>query len=260
MNTGHYSVIGYVPDPARQETLNIGAIVWSQSGYKLQIDEEAVARVVRENPKLERDALLYVESMLESKLDATVTNPEKDIPGVIGSQSGFPLAFSEPRFTALPDREALDASLAFLIDRVVRPRRRHGGPVTNAGEILKRELRPLLRQNVVEPNHVFTSTRTGRSRRVDFFANHGSHVAIDSVRLAVQRADEIGVRADAEAFKVFDIRGVNESINYLVMCEFAPDEELAPTNALARRVIEWAGGKVCDGPEEVMKRLTRLLR
>jgi hypothetical protein len=257
VNEGHYSVVGYMPDPARQETLNIGVLAWSPRGYRLQLDPEAIARVVRENPKLERDALLYVEAMLDQRLDSAVASPEQDIPRLIESQRGFPVSFSEARYTAIPEvgADPLGATVTDLVNRVVRPRRRHSGRGATAADQLERELRPLVRQRTVTANHIFKATNTGRSRRVDFYANSGTNIAIDVVRLAVQKADEISLRADAEAFKVFDIRGANSEIRYLVLCDFATDEDLQVTNGTAKRVIEWAGAEVLTSPGAVLSRL-----
>lgn len=68
MTPALYAVIRYIPDPARNEALNVGIVAWSEASCRLRIDDEAVARVVRENPHLEREALLYLEASLRDQL------------------------------------------------------------------------------------------------------------------------------------------------------------------------------------------------
>ena len=125
-------------------------------GYRLAIDDEAVARVVSENPRLERDALLYLLPMLERQLDSAVGNPDHDIPQFIQTQSGFPVVFSEARFTQLPQAsgDALGTAISDLVNRVVHPRRRHSGGSASLVDLLDRHLRPLVRQNIVSANYL----------------------------------------------------------------------------------------------------------
>src|SRR5438128_1096878 len=130
MRPANYSVIRYIADPARNEPLNLGIIVWTKEGFAAKIDENAVARVVRENPHLERDALLYVDGFIHQQLARTVPPFTKDgFLRVVAEQAGFPVSFSEPRYTTLSGEggQALEETLDRLLARIVRPGRRRGG-------------------------------------------------------------------------------------------------------------------------------------
>jgi hypothetical protein len=102
--------------------------------------------------------------------------------------------------------------------------------------MLERRLTPLMRREAVTRNHFFERTRTGVERRADFFADSDANVALDVLRLALQRADAIRERADAEAFKIYDVLEADNAIHeYVVFCEFGEDP------ALERRTGTLAG-------------------
>jgi hypothetical protein len=68
------------------------------------------------------------------------------------------------------------------------------------------------------------------------------------VRLAIKKAEDIQGRADAEAFKVYDIRRGNE-VRFVVYCDFSPDSAPEPANEAARKVIESTGAVVVTDAE-----------
>jgi hypothetical protein len=248
-----YSVIGYIPDPARGEALNVGIVAWNERGFVLRIDDQAVARVIRENPKLEKEALLYLEPTLYSAI-APSAPPfnEHRLMNFIEMQRGYPVLLSEPRSTTVEDgsERALVETADRLALRLVRPRRRSGGSAPNATQQLERQLKPLLRDNVVAKNHFFAESRTGVPRVVDFFANSGANVALDVLRLSIASADLIRVRSDAEAFKIMDVRERNNLSEYVVFCEFSETPESAQINANATRVLETSGARVVPSVED----------
>lgn len=123
-----FSVIRYMPDPGRGERLNVGVLVWTDDDFRLQIDQKAVQRVIRENPRLERDSLLYLDPSLHASLTADTPVREK-VETLLAEQKGFPTDFTEPRFTTVGDAGGLDQALEDLVGRVVRPKRRYGGAV-----------------------------------------------------------------------------------------------------------------------------------
>ena len=91
MSEAHYSVIRYIPDPSRGERLNIGILLWEDSAdYRLELDQKAIERVIRENPRLERDSLLYIEPMLSEQLSSAITPVPARIKGILDRQSGSP--------------------------------------------------------------------------------------------------------------------------------------------------------------------------
>jgi Protein of unknown function (DUF3037) len=250
MSEAQYSVIRYIPDPGRGERLNVGILVWGDDAYRLRLDDRAIERVVRENPLLERDALLYVAPMLTDALEATGGPASAAVEELLAAQKGFPIDLSEPRLTAVADGsgEALEATLQALTERVVRPRRRAGGGSSPIDQV-ERKLAPLVKQGAVSRNHFFAATRTGVTRTVDFFANANVNTALDVVQLELKRADEIRHRADAEAFKVFDLKDRND-VRFVVYCVFSDERGLRETNQNARQIIESIGAQVVTGLDE----------
>lgn len=256
MSDARYAVIRYVPDPGRGESLNIGILLWEEESadYRLRVDQEAIERVIRENPRLERDSLLYVEPMLQERLSSAVVPATSRIKSVLENIGGFPLDISEARFTTIgPDDAGLDITLDRLIDRIVHPKRRSGGG-PNPLKAMDRRLTPWIRKDQVARNHFFAQTKSGVPRAADFFANSGANVALDVVRLALQKADNIKLRADAEAFKVLDVLEAESQVNdYIVYCDFSEAEEFQETNDIARQVIAAQGAHVVSDPQEAVE-------
>jgi len=231
-----------MPDPGRGERLNVGVLVWTDDDFRLQIDQKAVQRVIRENPRLERDSLLYLDPSLHASLTADTPVREK-VETLLAEQKGFPTDFTEPRFTTVGDAGGLDQALEDLVGRVVRPKRRYGGGGLTPVQAVERQLRPLLVRGAVERGHFFQSSSSGVARTADFYANSSVNTALDALRLSVTKADDIRARADAEAFKVYDVMAKN-AVRYAVYCEFSDDRGLRETNESARQVIESTGANV----------------
>lgn len=251
MMSASYSVIRYIPDPGRGESLNVGILLWDTEAFQLRVDAKAIERVVRENPLLERDALLYVEPLLRERLSTQVGASVVDrIESFLTSQRGFPIELSEPRSTSVEPGTGLDVALERLARRIVRPKRRAGGRGTNPLQTLERRLRPLLEAGAVHRNYFFES-KTRVPRQADFYANSGGNVALDVLRLALAQGDAIRLRSDAEAMKVYDVLGANNPPNdYVVLCEFGNDPVLGETNENARTVIEAQGAKIVTDLDE----------
>lgn len=260
-----YSVVTYIADPRRNEPLNVGIVLWTPSALRLRIDAEAVARVIRENPHLERDALLYLEPYLQGLLTIGDGFDEQYLLQRLDNQRGFPALLSEARLTTLDADHpaAMEAALDRLLTEVVQIKRRRGGPRRNPVQVFARRFQPLIAQRLVERNHPFRASRTpGVPRTVDFFANSSVGLALETARLAVHKADEIRERADAKAWKIEDILLPNqEHINgFFVYCEFLPNEELAEVNDHARRTLEAAGATVMTDIEEAAAQIEDAVR
>ncbi|HET8565693.1 MAG TPA: DUF3037 domain-containing protein [Solirubrobacterales bacterium] len=263
MSEAHYSVIRYIPDPARGERLNIGILLWEEEAadFRLSLDEEAIKRVIRENPRLEQDSLLYVEPMLREQLASAVAPVTARIKTMLEKQSGFPLELADPLFTAIPTGEeletgqdGLDVTLDRLVKRIVHPKRRGHGGHPSPKELVASKLRPLINSEAVSRAYQVRA-KSGVPRQVDFFANSGANVALDVVQLAITKADEIRQRADAEAMKVIDLLGGSEVNDYFVYCQFADDRQLADVYGEARTVIEAQGARVLDDPDKAAEAL-----
>lgn len=257
MIPAHYSLIRYVPDSARGEQLNVGILAWTDQRMALELDERALDRVVRENPHLAKDALRDLHDRIQEEL-AEVGGPPPDmIASWLANQRGYPVVATESRYTTIDSGQddALDQTVERLLARIVRPRRRHGGPHADAAHILDRALQPYVRSRKILRDHRFAASRSGISRSVDYFANSGANVALDFVKLALAKPDEILRRADAEAFKIEDIRASND-ISVVVFCDVSTEEKVRDATADARRVISSVGAQLVtsvDGAADAMK-------
>ncbi len=263
MRPAHYAVIRYIADPARNEALNVGIIVWDEESYRLRIDADAASRIVRDHPFLERDALLSLEPHLSNRLETALEHaptPDKAIRDVIERQRGYPLSLTEPRLTTIltdtPD--GLDQTLGRLVQRLVMPKRRGGGGGLNPVAEVERHLRPFIRHHLVHQNWAFPASRSGVPRSADFFANSGANLAVDALGLAISSADEIRKRADAEAFKVEDVISANQ-VHYITYCHVADRPELEEAYSRAFKILRSAGAEVVTEPTAVEQRFSELL-
>lgn len=247
MSEATYCVVRYMPDPGRGENLNIGILLWEvdSAEYRLGFDQKAIDRIVSWNPHLERESLRYIEPMLNERLGSAIAPATARINAMIDHEGGFPLNFTEPRFTTVADDEdGLDATLERLLQRVVKPRQRRA-PQDRPADQMARMISPLLKANKVSRNYAFGDTRTGVMRSADFFANSGANVALDIVKLALQRRNQIRERADAEAFKVSDVLGGDAPVNqYFVLCQLRPEPEYREANEEVHTIIEGQGATV----------------
>lgn len=184
-----YVVIKYLADPGRNEPLNVGVLAWSDRGYEIEINREAVARVIRENPRLHQDSLLYLDEALRDRFGLDDRWNARALVEGIALQKGYPVVLSEVRETTIASDGAgsLRATVERLVDRVVRPKRRSGFRADDPFIVLQRRLAPLIRGQEIYPRHVFAKTLTGVPRSVDFFVNSGRNAALDTVRLDLKR-------------------------------------------------------------------------
>lgn len=249
MLPAHYSVIRYMPDPGRGERLNIGVLLWTERQYALQFDDAALNRVLRDNPRLERESLYYIAPMIRQSLRGD-GDLEGRVLSLLSTQNGFPFDLTEARFTAVNDQSAagLDEAVEGLVARIVRPKRIGRGSI-DGRQLLERRLRPLVRQGKIQPHHVFRAKLTGLERVVDYYANSSVNTALDVLKLSVTKADEIRSRADAEAFKVYDITRDND-LRFVVFCDLSRDRSLQEANESAQRVLRSTGAQVATSLEE----------
>lgn len=257
MSEAQYSVIRYVPDPSRGERLNIGILLWDEQSadYRLELDQKAIERVIRENPRLERDSLLYIEPMLAEQLSSAVTPVPARIKSILAKQTGFPLDITEARFTTISENDdGLDVTLERLVKRIVRPKRR-GYPHTSPTDEMATRLKPLIRTHAVSRAYQVRA-KSGLNRHVDFFANSGTNVALDVLQLAITEADEIRKRADAKGMKVIDLLDGANVKDYVVYCQLSDDRQLQDVYGEARTVIEAQGARVMTNPDEAAKALS----
>jgi len=241
MKDALYAVIRYNPDPARNELLNLGVVIWNEETYRLRIDDEAIDRVIRENPYLAKDALRSVQSLLYQQLAS------KSPDDLITAQQGFPVHITEPRYVALlsdgPDE--MDTRLDDLLRRIVHPRRRGGGGGVKIIDVFERRFRPFLRQHKMMRDYQFFDSLSGTRRTVDFFANSGANIVVDTLQMDLKSADGILKNADAQALKAHDVLSRN-SVEYLVCPTYSSDPKLASVTHTALLVLSKYGAHVLD--------------
>ncbi|MBI3970637.1 MAG: DUF3037 domain-containing protein [Chloroflexi bacterium] len=263
MRPARYAVVRYVADPARNEPLNVGVVIWDDHEYCLRVDADASQRVVRENPFLARDAMLSLEAQLQDEVEHAVERAPGAHEGIarwIGRQSGYPVLLTEPRATTiLTERgESIDDALDRLVSRLVVPRRRGGGGLTPVSELAK-QLRPLIREHQVYTDRPFRTTRTGVPRTVDFFVNSYINVGLDALQLAIASADDVILRADAEAHKIEDIRSKNP-VEIWAYCHVSPWDEMQPVYGQAFTIMSEAGAtKIFTKPDDAAEAMRELI-
>ena len=147
MNEVNYVVVRYNADPGRGELLNIGVIAWVGHEYELQVDNDALSRVVRENPLLDRDALRYVRGHLDQELRKMETFDPPEMLGWLSETGRFPISFTEPRSAWLDvgAGETLQTLAAAITQRTIRVRRRGGGGDKSPRQVLRQHFAPLIR-------------------------------------------------------------------------------------------------------------------
>ena len=259
MKPARYTVVRYVADPARNEPLNVGVVVWDDHEYQVRVEPNASQRVVRENPFLARDAMLSLEAQLIDEIEHVVEhapNVHEGISGWIKRQAGHPVLLTEPRITTiLTDRgDNMADTLKRLVSRLVVPRRRPGGGPTPVSALAKQ----IHRLNFAQPvykDRSFRATRTGVPRTVDFFVNSSTNVGLDAVQLAISSADDIIVRADAEAHKIEDIRAKNP-VEIWTYCQVNDWDEMQSVYGQAFSIMSEAGAaKIFTSPEDAAEAL-----
>lgn len=263
MKAASYAVVRFVADPARNEPVNVGIVAWDDVRRELRIDATALERVIRDNPHLHRDSLLYLDPFLRERLaPADVVENSGHVPDLLARQNLFPVMFTEPRHTTLVDgsSEAMTATIDRLMERVVHPKRRTGGgrPQVFKNYLAKR-FTPLINQKVIERDHVFAASKSGAPRSVDFFANSSANVVLDVLRLNIGEAKEIRLRADAEAYKIVDVTSTND-VDYMVLCDFRRDAVLQEANRLARQSVESAGARIITDPDQAAEYIEQRVR
>ena len=260
MIPARYSLIRYIPDSVRGEQLNVGILAWTEHHLAVELDERAVDRVIRENPHLATDSLRGLRETLREQLTMTAPQPTESAATWITSQRGYPVVATEDRHTTVTEDsvEALGEAVERLLARVVRPRRRGGGGGFDPGQALERSLRPLLLSQRVVADYTFPTSRSGVARRVDYFANSGANVALDVIKLALKSADEVMRRADAEAFKIEDIRDANQ-IEVVVFCTTSNDEAIVEVTKSAEQVIASVGASVVTSVDDAAAMMARLV-
>lgn len=256
MRAAQYAVVRYIADPGRREEVNVGLVVWDEADCLVTIDPAAAQQVIRDAPWLERDSMRSLEPQIQGEVERALEfapSPDMGMRRLIEQQRGYPVRLTEPRITSVLDGQGLGDTRDRLLKRLVAPRRRPGGGGPTPIDEVERKLRTLIRQHKVYEDYSFSESKSGVPRSVHFFANSTNNVALDAVQLAVQSADDIIQRADAEANKIADIRAEN-NIEFWTYCRLLDRDELSDAYSKAFAIISAAGAQVFTNADEAAER------
>ena len=260
MKSGHYIVVRFNPDPARNEVRNVGILLWDQAGYQLHVDGEAIHKVVRENPHLHATALDWIEEALASGMKSCLFDPDpRSVSALVDGMRRLQLDFTEPLFTTIEPN--MKQTLRVLVNRIVKPRNR---PIQKAVEpvrALAKRLKPLILDKLVEPKYEFKISASGIARTVDFFANSTANVALEAVQFNLKtNADGIISRADAQANKVRDIQEANPGVRFLLYCSLSEHASLKEANYHALSVLRASSAVVETTLATAVSRFERTIK
>lgn len=250
---GYFSVIRWCPSVAREEYHNIGIVL---------VDEEGHVAQVRYVPPSAMPASIAKPGIVTNWLSALQTRFQGERVGRHGLErlsEGLyrSIQVTPPRPTAVLGG---DWSAAFerLWTAYARPTPRPAAG--NLRAVFERRWRELIRNNVIAQDYAFEATASGQPRSVQFFANSGANVALDTLDLALKRASAIQDRADAEAMKILDIRQKNGAVRFVTYCVFPAEPALDEARQGAIRVLNHYGAGVVTDAEEAARSLERAAR
>jgi hypothetical protein len=249
-----YSVVRFNPDPARNELLNVGILIWRGADYLLKIDGRASTRIAKGYPSVPSDELIALDSIVRERFVPSGVFDEGQFRNILDRHPGYPVSLTEPRQTHA-DASApllLDRELKSLIERIVAPPKQPSPPDSAPVQALTKELKLLIRKRKIRCNHRFDVSRTGVTRTVDFYVNSTGQLAMDAIRLDFSNENRIVEKADAQAFKVEDIINKN-NLRYIVYCKIHEDSAGDGIIADARRIIEGAGAEVLEDLDEAAR-------
>jgi hypothetical protein len=262
---GYYSVLRYVPDPARNEPVNIGIVITGPSGGLCQFDDRALERAKAQDPFVDRPGLEhlkhYFAELVESPRTAfrqgmvvTAAPHEPAFLTLIRDMHFEQLSVSEPLQVELLDesRGSMEEAVKDLVGRLVvplkgRPRFIVRDP-TAPVEILRRQLQPLIQRRWVLEQPQFQGwSRRLRTPDLAYFRPGRVAVVIENVRLNLKRERTIFEHADASAFEIYDIRRALEERNggdVIAVLHLPPEpsetveEALLSIRSVASRVVD----------------------
>jgi hypothetical protein len=257
MSTGKYSVIKCIPDPIRGELFNVGVVIWCQGRFNIRIDQAAARRAAKENPALAIDAFSYLGETIHSRLlELNPINTTK-FQALRKQERGTIYHFSEPQFAKVPPvgLDHLAVALDKLMDKLVSAKHAPALPSKqNPLHMLENEIAALIAESLVQRNHQIDGKKTMHPRRVDFFVRSGNGirrsdghgVALDVLRLDFKDEEAAIRRADAEAFKIFDVKDNGEVSDFYVWPIIEQDEPTEPRliEEPTHKAIMSVGGKI----------------
>ena len=239
---GQFSVIRYIPDPARNEPVNVGVVLKFGEEVEVKTHRDAVRRAITSDPQADESALGRIDGFLERMtqepqllIDRHSGQP-RDVPPedgdflhALSQQSTGKLLFAEPQYIEISSgrKEELERHLSALVDRLARPLRQRArfAPVQNPPRLeMQRALQQWIRIGVVKMNETLEG-RSGIPRRANFYFENGRNYLVNHIVLEQKRESQLFSKAQSDAFEIEDIRRGASSKQWqpMVVCKFAPD-------------------------------------
>jgi len=242
----HYTVVQYVPDPATDERINVGVLTYGDGQIRCRFlrDWRRVEQFGGEDIGFLRDLARDIQTAAGAQptlfaMPGAGRLDEETLRRMIGRWRNS-VQFTPTRASLLKPAELLD-DVAGRFLRESKPRAFR--PTTKPAERLAQRFCKLIEDKVILPDQPFEGARSGVVRRVDFYADSGANLAIDTLRLAIKSPHDIIARADAEAFKLEDILE-KHPVSAIVVCELASGQDVADANGAALRILKSAGTRV----------------
>ena len=251
MPAGTYAVVRYIPDPARDEPINIGIIATGPAGAAFATDSAALERMRLLDPYVDPDSIAHIQEYLARLMDESVITVSAS--GVTEVQPWQP-EFLQAVASRLPERftlgrslyieyadeshDALTAAAKDLADRLVKPATRPARFPRDAGapfEQLKRHFRDAIKHGLIRERPALQGA-THRVRHPDFSytASDGTLVVIVTVKLSQRLEHVVSTTADAKAFELYDLmqRRSENPVRAIAVVE----QPAEPTEAFAEAV------------------------
>ncbi len=249
---GFFSLVRWCPDAVRAEYRNLGVIL---------VGDQRQAGGVRYVPPSAMPESLAQQGIVTDWFAALArrfeTGDPMDLQGlrVASRELWVNLQVTEPRPVAVLGGD-WESALEDLWRSYAKPLPR---PSANAplSEVRQR-LRALIQKQRVVQDQPWNSP-AGVPWILDFYANSGANVALDTLQLALKRPREILIRAAGEAYKIRDIRRAAGDLVFVVYCAFSPLPAVSDANEGAQRILEAEGARVASDPDEAAREFEALI-
>lgn len=211
---GSYGVIRFIPDIARNEPINIGIVAWAGDDLVVSVPEHAVKRVIAVHPTYPPYGLEGLETHIRRQVQSVQQDVRANPLLAVDHFTrliGLPLVLSPPMFLFIEEagpsvRDQLQEHVRQLIDRLVRTPHHPRKTAESAKTRLAAYLKPMVDREWLIPDYELVGGKSSRTRKIAFFANHGSNVPLDvfEARSNLSREGLLD-RADYYVAKIQDV-------------------------------------------------------
>ena len=222
---GHYCLIRVLPDPVRNEPLNVGVIAWFNGVQTISIHDGSVKRAILASRTFDRSALVELESFVREEYRGIWdrSDPEHEWDRVAEVRNPY-VQLTEPRYLRIMEDISilaqLDQHVASILARLVAPVRRRPDqrqPVSRPADLIAASLRPLIRDEVVRRDYLTPPTVSGDERQINFFVNSSVKAALDVFGSYNRGRPGLPIAtAERQAYKIIDLMNSQVASSYTV--------------------------------------------